>query len=268
MFPSVGIGVKRGLGFIVRICVDRVPGSVSYPRMIRLILLVCAFVLCGLSASFAQKSNGASAAASSMSADQARTALDVLNDPAKRAAVAATLNAIIKTQPAKRDAAGGHPREGPPRRRTAEPAKPSPTETTVEGVTIPLAPDSLGAQILLSASAFVNNVGNQAMDALDTVQSLPLLYGWIVVMATNPIARSLLTDVAWRIALVLACAAAVEYGLRRAMQSPIRSLEALAPAHRHAEPEAAAGSDRTGTSEPDQQCRIKGRIWRAGCCRV
>ncbi|WP_146101705.1 hypothetical protein, partial [Rhodopila globiformis] len=35
-----------------------------------------------------------------MSADQARMALEVLNDPAKRAAVAATLNAIVKTQPA------------------------------------------------------------------------------------------------------------------------------------------------------------------------
>ncbi len=70
---------------------------------------------------------------------------------------------------------------------------------------------------------------------METVQSLPLLYGWVVVMATNPIARNLLLDVTWRIALVLACAAAVEYGLRRAMRRPIHSLEGAAPAHRHAE---------------------------------
>ena len=67
------------------------------------------------------------------------------------------------------------------------------------------------------------------MQALDTVQSLPLLYGWIVMVATNPVARDILVDVSWRVALVLAVAAAVEYGLRRAMQRPIRSLEGLAP---------------------------------------
>ncbi len=99
----------------------------------------------------------------------------------------------------------------------------------VEGVKIPLAPDSLGAQVLLSAAEFVKSFGNQAIDAFDTVQSLPLLYGWVVVMTTNPIARSLLTDVSWRIALVLACAAAVQYGLRRAVQRPTYKLETLAP---------------------------------------
>ena len=208
--------------------------------MIRLILFACALVLCVPMPASAQKSNGAPAAAPALSADQARTALDVLNDPAKRAAVVATLNAIVKAQPPTASSTAA-----------AEPAKPSPTETTVEGVTIPLAPDSLGAQILLSASAFVNNVGNQAMDALDTVQSLPLLYGWAVVMATNPIARSLLTDVAWRVALVLAIAAAVEFGLRWAMQRPIRRLEVLAPFHRAAEPDIPAEAEPPEPVAPD-----------------
>ena len=54
------------------------------------------------------------------------------------------------------------------------------------------------------------------------MQSLPLLYGWIVMVATNPLARNILVDVSWRVALVLACAAAAEYGLRSAMRRPIR----------------------------------------------
>ena len=55
----------------------------------------------------AQKPGSAPAAASP--ADQARVALEVLNDPAKRAAFGATLDAIIKAQPAGavRCAAGG-----------------------------------------------------------------------------------------------------------------------------------------------------------------
>ena len=191
--------------------------------MIRVVqILLCAVVLGVPRPSAAQTASQPP----SISADQARAALDVLNDPAKRAAFAATLSAIIKAQPAPRappgttQAAVATP---------AEPAKPPPARTTVEGISIPLAPDSLGAQVLLSASDFVNQLGTEAMDALDAVQSLPLLYAWAVVMATNPIALGILLDVAWRVVLVLICAAAVEYGLRRAMQRPIRSLEGLAP---------------------------------------
>lgn len=203
----------------------------SYRRMTRLLLiLICAVILGAPSPSVAQKANNPP----TISADQARVALDVLNDPGKRAAFAATLGAIVKAQPAVGAAAPGAPAPA------AEPAKPAPTETTVQGLTIPLAPDSLGAQVLLSASAFVSRVGNQAMDAMETVQSLPLLYGWAFVMATNPVARSLLEDVVWRVALVLACAVAFEYGLRRAMRRPIRSLENLAPVVHLAEPAAPA----------------------------
>jgi moderate conductance mechanosensitive channel len=196
--------------------------------MMRLLLIfLCVAVLAAPTPSAAQKPNGPPSPSAAISADQARIALDVLNDPAKRAAFAATLGAIVKAQP------GTAAPATPP----AEPAKPPPAETTVEGLNIALAPDSLGAQVLLSASAFVSRVGNQAMDAMETVQSLPLLYGWAVVMATNPIARNLLADVAWRIAFVLVCAAAVEYGLRRTIQRPIRSLESFAPPVRLADPE-------------------------------
>jgi hypothetical protein len=195
--------------------------------MIRLALILLSLAFLGLpAAATAQKPSTEQAVAAPISADQARVALDVLSDPAKRAAFAATLNAIIKAQPAAAASAGTAP---------AQSGKPPPNETTVEGVTIPLAPDSLGAQVLLSASGFVNHAGNQAMAALDTVQSLPLLYGWVVMVVTNPLAHDILVDVSWRAVLVLAVAGAIEFGLRRAMQRPIRSLESLAPPIRLAE---------------------------------
>jgi small-conductance mechanosensitive channel len=196
--------------------------------MIRRILLIfCAIGLGIPMPSAAQNPTNPPPAAPAISAEQARVALDVLNDPGKRAAFAATLNAIVKAQPGPTATAAAIP-----------PAPVTPrAEATVQGLKIPLAPDSLGAQILLSGSDFVNHVGTQAVDALETVQSLPLLYGWAVVMATNPIAQGLLADVGWRVVLVLACAAAVEYGLRRALRRPIRGLEGLAPSVRHAAPE-------------------------------
>ena len=187
--------------------------------------MLCAILLGRPAPSFAQNPAG-SPSTPSISAAEARSALDVLNDPTKRAVFSATLNAIIKAQPAApstpvvAESVGGAP---------AGRAKPATTPTTGEVLKIPLTPDSLGAQVLLSASAFVDRLGNQAMHALDTVQSLPLLYGWMVMVVTNPLARGILVDVSWRVALVLAVVAAAEYGFRRAMQRPIRSLEGLAP---------------------------------------
>ena len=229
------------------------------------IVLTFLFILLSVTApggsapSFAQNPASPPAASPGISADQASAALDVLNDPAKRAAVSATLDAIIKAQPgipaparppAVAQAGAAAPAAAPAAVPAGVPApvgaKPAPTTTMVEGVNIPLAPDSLGAQVLLSASAFVNHLSRQTMDALDTVQSLPLLYGWAVVMATNPIARDLLADVSWRVAIALVCAAAVSYGLRRAMQRPIRGLETLAPANR------GGGADETATEASDE----------------
>jgi small-conductance mechanosensitive channel len=195
--------------------------------------------------SSAQQPASSPAAPPAISTEQARVALDVLNDPAKRAAFAATLGAIVNAQPATSVPAVPSP--------SAQP-KPSSAITTVEGLKIPLAPNSLGAQILLSASDFVGRLGNRSMDALDTVQSLPLLYGWVVMMATNYTARTLLADVVWRVALVVACAAAVEYGLRLAMRRPIRSLEGLAPSRSDPdEPAPEAEPDESDAeAEPDE----------------
>jgi moderate conductance mechanosensitive channel len=207
--------------------------------MTRVVLIILCAILLGRPAPCSAQKPGSAPSTPAISADEARLALDVLNDPAKRAAFSATLNAVIKAQPAASTPdAGGAP---------AGQAKPSTTATTGEGLKIPLAPDSLGAQVLLSASGFVDHLGNRAMHALDTVQSLPLLYGWIVMVATNPVAREILVDVSWRVALVVAAAAAAEYGLRSAMQGPIRGLEGLAPRIRPS-----ASQESTSAAAPDE----------------
>jgi small-conductance mechanosensitive channel len=226
-------------------------------RPLPVLLLCLALLAPGLAAAQkpAQPAPAAAPAPPAITADQARIALDVLNDPAKRAAFTATLNALVKGQPA---AAAAAP----------EPARPAPGAPS-EALAIPLAPDSLGAQVLVSASAFVNHLGNQVVEAMDAVQSLPLLYGWAVVMVTNPVARDLLADVTWRVAVALACALAVEYGLRRVMRRPIAGLEALAPAPKPAEsPEPVADNDdepiaraEAGDTEPFVRARRKPSAW-------
>jgi moderate conductance mechanosensitive channel len=153
---------------------------------------------------------------------QARAALEVLNDPRKRAEVTATLEAVAKAQPAP----AAHPASGPP-----APTGP-PASAQAKGSTAPaakplaLAPDSLGAQVLLQGENFLTRISADTGNALHAMQSLPLLWGWVVVMATNPLARGILSNLAWRLVVVMAVALAVEYMLRRAMRRPIAALEA------------------------------------------
>jgi moderate conductance mechanosensitive channel len=177
------------------------------PKLIGLVLLL--LVPCRV---LAQPPPAASA--SGLTPAQARAALDVLNDPKKRADVTATLEAIAKAQPLPATAAARPPAD------QAAPAK----------LPIPLAPHSLGAEVLVGAAAFLNHLSTDATNALHAMQSVPLLWGWIVLMATAPWARDLLLDVAWRVAVAVLCGLAVEYGLRRLVQGPIAALEALAPA--------------------------------------
>ncbi len=197
---------------------------------------------------------------------QARAALEVLNDPKKRAEVTATLEAIARAQPAPATsvatpadrastaAAATRPGSAAP----APGAKPPPAAP--EQKTLALAPDSLGAQLLLRGETIVSRLSTETSDALHAMRSLPLLWAWLVVMATNPFARGILIDVTWRLAVALACALAAEYLLRRLVQRPIRVLEAptLRPAtaartdaHTDAQETPAAPADSAGDTLAD-----------------
>ncbi len=141
-----------------------------------------------------------------ISPDQARAALDTLNDPKKRSAFAATLEALLKNQPPAQ--IEPPPPDPPPAAAAKDQA------TTVEGIVIPLAPDSLGAQVLLTASSFVNAISDDIVRAMHAIESLPLLWGWAVVMLTNPLGQHLLLDSGWRLLAALVLAVGAEIGLR------------------------------------------------------
>jgi len=150
---------------------------------------------------------------------QARAALDVLNDPKKRAEITATQEAIVKAQPVPPQPVSAPAPATPPR------AKPEP-----QSLASPLTQNGLGVQVLVGAESFLRRVSAATANAVHAMQSLPLLWGWVVVMATNPWARGILLDVAWRVAVALLCGLAAEFALRRLIRRPIAALESLAPA--------------------------------------
>ena len=77
----------------------------------------------------------------------------------------------------------------------------------------------------MGASGFVGQISAQAVRTAQAIQGFPLLWGWIVVIATNPTAHSLLRAAAWRVAIAFACGLALEFGIRRLLRRPILILE-------------------------------------------
>ena len=189
--------------------------------------------------------------------DQARSALETLNDPKKRAAFAATLEALLNAQPA------------PAATAPAEPAGPQPASTPVaEAIT--LAPNSLGAQVLLSMSAFLNRLTDHAVQATQTLQSFPLLWAWAAVMLTNPTGQRLLLETGWRLGSALAVAGAVYFALRFATRQPLARVLALgrpAPGAPDGSTDAADWAARGGIEPPAKRSGFGARL-RLGLARL
>src|SRR6202042_1255158 len=134
--------------------------------------------------------------------DQAKRALDTLQDDAKRAQMIDTLRAIANASPQALAAAAAPPSA------------------------IPLAADSLGAQLLLTVSEQVGEVSREVTDAARTLTRFPAFYYWIVRTANDPAAYDQLLDIAWRLALVFGCAFAAEWLIFRIIKRPVALLEA------------------------------------------
>ncbi|MBR1121560.1 mechanosensitive ion channel [Bradyrhizobium lablabi] len=137
--------------------------------------------------------------------DQARRALDTLQDDQKRAQVIETLRAI----------AGASPQAAPP-----APEKQS---------AIPLTADSLGAQLLETVSDQIGEISRQIADVARSLTRYKAFYWWFVRTANDPNAYGLLLDIAWKLALVFCCAFAAEWLVFRLIKRPVALLEARIP---------------------------------------
>ncbi len=192
----------------------------------------------------------------------------MLNDPHKRAQLVDTLDAIVKAESAQpAPAAAAAPAATSPAAAatpaaTAAPAPPSAPAKAEPKVT--LAPDSLGAAVLLGASGFLNRFSARAISTVQAVQGFPLLWGWLVVMATNPLAHTLLRAAAWRVAIAFAIGFLLETGVRYLLRRPVAILEALSPDGLHprsgpATPEDGEARAEAGEIEPRRPRHVAAR---------
>ncbi|WGS27290.1 mechanosensitive ion channel domain-containing protein [Bradyrhizobium sp. ISRA464] len=137
--------------------------------------------------------------------EQAKRALETLQDDRKRGEIINTLRAIANASP--------------------QAAQPAPEEHSP----IPLTADSLGAQLLLMVSEQVTDMSREVADVARTLTHFPAFYYWFVRTANDPAAYGLLIDIAWKLALVLGCALAVEWVVFRLIKRPVAFLESRLP---------------------------------------
>ncbi len=214
-------------------------------------LLACAslsFPACARAGAAPEPASSAANNADALTPDQAQRALDTLQDDKKRAQIIDTLRAIAHASPQAASAA--------PQQQAA----------------IPLAADSLGAQLLLTVSEQVSEVSHQVADMARTLTHFPAFYYWIVRTANDPSAYDQLLDIAWKLALVFGCAFAAEWLIQRLIQRPVALLEARLPQTAHEGSYAPAptqavidppASATEATAEPEhhQRRRSLARVW-------
>jgi small-conductance mechanosensitive channel len=169
----------------------------------------------------AAQGGGAPAPAASLSATQARQALEVLKDPAKRAQVIAVLEALAKAAPA-----------------AASPPAASSAATAAATPAIPLAPDSLGAQLLVDASTRLSNLSGEVLGTVRAMTHFPLIAASVMEVLTDPWSQTQLLQTGWRLLVVMLAGLAAQWAAKRLLGRPLRSLAACARAARirHGEP--------------------------------
>ncbi|MGC8475380.1 MAG: mechanosensitive ion channel domain-containing protein [Acetobacteraceae bacterium] len=237
-------------------------------RRLVLPLLLCLAVLALCPRAEAQ-THAAAAPTTGLDAAAARQALAVLRDPHRRAALEATLEAILRAAPAT-------PVPAP-----KPEAKPAPKPAAVIKPPVHLNPNGLGAAVLLGASRFLATVSSRVTHTLEAARSLPLLWSWLTVMATDPLARALAQEAAWRVVVVMALGFGAEFALRRllprippvratippeAHPGPVGESAALAPEPPSPAPDTIAEADAEAgeTEPPDRRERIRDRLSRFG----
>ncbi len=175
------------------------------------------------------------AAPTTMTAAQARAALAVLQDPAKRAEVISALEAIAALPPAAPTPAAGRPVAGktePGKSGTGQAgAKPagSPATNSPGALQIPLAPDSLGAQLLMDASTQMAEISKSVLGSLRAFTDFPLLWFWVRQTAMDPFARGEVLTALLRIVEVLVPGLVAAWLVRRLLRRPAAALAARAP---------------------------------------
>ena len=217
---------------------------------------------------------------SSLSSTDASRILALLRDPAALAQFEANLEALTKAtgpgpaapfaaptvasaapatgQPATAPVASATASPGPAQPPTPAPpaaaanpaAGPAASSAKPESTPVQLKPNGLGARLVVFGSALLNQTSAKMVAAFSAIRSIPLLWRWAETMATDPLAKELVINTAWRVATAVAAGTALEWVVRRAIGRVVVRFHDYAPASHDDRPVAGAEQDQE-PSDPD-----------------
>jgi moderate conductance mechanosensitive channel len=182
--------------------------------------------------------------ADALTPEQAKQALETLQDDQKRAQIIATLRAIANASP---------------QAQATPPAMEKPSA-------IPLTADSLGAQLLATVSDQIGDISHQVAGIARSLTHFRAFYWWFIRTANDPEAYDQLLDIAWKLALVFGCAFVAEWLVFRLIKRPVALLEAgipmaaRAPAQMVADPPSSAADL---MAEPQRHRLSLTRAWQS-----
>ncbi|MFM0100024.1 mechanosensitive ion channel [Paraburkholderia nemoris] len=181
-------------------------------------------------AAVAQPAAAASGAAPTLTPEQARQALSVLNDPTRRAQVSDTLQAIA--------AAGAL--SAP--RASASAAASAPAAASSASALVPAAFQSngLASQLARQGAHWAVHLGKSLRGSVAALLDVASVRAWWHWQSTNPQARGVLGQVAWSLLAALLPALALEWLARRLLR---RAYTALAARRERDDEDSAAQAD-------------------------
>ncbi len=103
-------------------------------------------------------------------------------------------------------------------------------ETPAAASIVPLAADSVAAELVLQSSRWAGELSDQFASAAEAVGDVPLLWRWADSQARDPAARARILDTGWKLVVILAIARAADAGVRRLLGRARALLSARAPA--------------------------------------
>ncbi|MBU6498283.1 MAG: mechanosensitive ion channel [Rhodospirillales bacterium] len=198
------------------------------------------------------------------SAAQARQALEVLQNPARRAELIAVLEALAhlpaKPEPKTAAAPAASAPAGAAQPGAAQPgaAQPGAVQSGAPPA-LPLAPDSLGAQVLVGVSHRLATLSADIVSTVRAVTDFPLIWRFLVRLVSETWSQQLLMAISWKLVLVMAGGLAALWAARRLLERPAEALREGALAQRAAQAEVRPEDVGLAEAEAGQTERLRRR---------
>ncbi|HEY4251421.1 MAG TPA: mechanosensitive ion channel domain-containing protein [Roseomonas sp.] len=172
----------------------------------------------------------AAAPAAALPPGEADRLIQLLQDDRRRAELLRTLQALStleRQRPGSPPAAAPAPAPAEPAPPPAAapppaPAAPTPAEQF-------LAPNTLGAQLLMGASQRLSALSDQLVTATQALTDLRGMARWASSLVRDPVTQRRVLDATWKLALIFGLGLLAEWLTHRALRRPRDALDAMAP---------------------------------------